>query len=87
MQRTIHLSAEVKQEGRIYVALCIELDIASQGSSVEEAFDNLDRAIKLWLDTASAKEIERRLPPNHPPKVYRTCFEVPYGQAASPVGV
>src|SRR5579875_2971973 len=46
----------------IYVALCLELDIASQGFSVEEAKANLIEAVELFLETASPSELERRLP-------------------------
>ncbi|MBA7635809.1 hypothetical protein ES703_43413 [subsurface metagenome] len=35
------LTAIIEAEGNGYVALCPELDIASQGNSVEEARENL----------------------------------------------
>lgn len=44
-----------------YTALCPELDIASQGDSVEEARKNLTEAIELFFETASANEIQERL--------------------------
>ena len=43
-----------------YVALCPELDIASQGSSVEEARQNLIEAIELFFEVASPSEIRDR---------------------------
>jgi predicted RNase H-like HicB family nuclease len=41
--------------------LCPELDITSQGDSVEQALDNLQKALELFFETASAQEIEQRL--------------------------
>jgi predicted RNase H-like HicB family nuclease len=39
----------IEREGAIYVALCPELDVASQGSTVEEATGNLREAVELFL--------------------------------------
>lgn len=36
---TLELSAVVRREDGLYVALCPEFDVASQGKSVEEAFE------------------------------------------------
>jgi len=51
----------VQREGDGFVALCPELDVASQGDSVEEARDNLREAVELLLETASPGEITSRL--------------------------
>ena len=42
------LTAIIEREGDGYVALCPELDIASQGESVSEARDNLKEALELF---------------------------------------
>lgn len=42
-------SAVVKKEGNAYVSLCLDLDIASQGNSVEDALANLKEAVELYL--------------------------------------
>jgi predicted RNase H-like HicB family nuclease len=55
------LTAIIEREGDGYVALCPELDIASQGDSIEEARDNLKEALELFMETASSEEINRRL--------------------------
>ena len=55
------LTAIIEREGDGYVALCPELDIASQGDSVPEARDNLKEALELFFETASETEISRRL--------------------------
>jgi predicted RNase H-like HicB family nuclease len=54
------LTAVIQREGNGFVALCPELDIASQGDSVEEARDNLREALELFFEFASPEEIERR---------------------------
>lgn len=50
VNKTFELSAVVRKEGRLYVALCPEFDIASQGKSVEEALKNLKEALELYLE-------------------------------------
>jgi predicted RNase H-like HicB family nuclease len=40
-------TASVWREGRIYIAQCREIEIASQGRSKEEAISNLGEAIEL----------------------------------------
>ena len=55
------LTAIIEREDDMYVALCPELDIASQGSSIESARDNLQEAIELFFEAASPEEIKERL--------------------------
>ncbi len=55
-----HLTAIIEREGDGYVSLCPELDIASQGKSVEEARNNLREAIELFVESASASELKDR---------------------------
>jgi predicted RNase H-like HicB family nuclease len=43
------------------VALCPELDIASEGTSVEEARANLVEALTLFFESADVPEVDRRL--------------------------
>jgi len=68
-------TALIEREGDGYVSLCPELDIASQGSTVEEAKGNLIEAVSLFLDTADPSEIERR---GHS-ELFVTLLEVPVG--------
>ncbi len=56
-----HLTAVIEREGDGYVALCPELDIASQGDTVEEARANLQEAVELFFETASAEEVRERV--------------------------
>jgi predicted RNase H-like HicB family nuclease len=69
------LTAVIEREGDGYVALCPELDIASQGDSIEQARQNLQEALELFFETASADEIKTRL---HG-EVYITQIEVGIG--------
>ncbi|HNT36736.1 MAG TPA: type II toxin-antitoxin system HicB family antitoxin [bacterium] len=55
------LTAIIEREGDGYVSLCPELDIASQGNTVEQARDNLREALELFFETASPEEVKQRL--------------------------
>ena len=61
MQRTRQLTAIIEREDDIYVALCPEVDVASQGQTVEEAKSNLVEALELFFETADPKEVAERL--------------------------
>ena len=69
------LTAIIEREGNGYVSLCPELDIASQGDTIEEARINLREALELFFETASPTEIQTRL---HE-EVYMTQVEVAVG--------
>ena len=51
---TTRLTAIIQREGDGYVALCPELDVASQGLSVSEARENLREALELFYEAAPA---------------------------------
>ncbi|MCK6480276.1 MAG: type II toxin-antitoxin system HicB family antitoxin [Planctomycetes bacterium] len=68
-------TAIVEKEGDGYVALCPELDVASQGDTVEEARTNLKEAVELFLETADPEEVERRRHTD----VFVTRFEATVG--------
>ena len=69
------LTAIIEREGDGYVSLCPELDIASQGDTIEDARNNLREAVELFFETASPNEIQARL---HE-EVYVTQVEVSVG--------
>lgn len=69
------MTAIIEREDDGFVALCPELDIASQGSTIEEARANLIEALTLFFETAPASEITQRL---HS-EVFVTQVEVPVG--------
>ena len=51
----------IEKEGSGYVSFCPDLDIASQGSSPEEARQNLIEAVELFFETADPQEMKERL--------------------------
>ncbi len=75
MKQTRQFTALIEREGDGYVALCPELDIASQGVSVEEAKANLLEALEMFFETASETEVKERL---HS-EIYVTRLEVTVG--------
>ena len=72
---TYQFTAIIEKEGEGYVALCPELDIASQGDTIKEARKNLQEALELFFETASPQEIKQRI---HD-EVYITHMEVHVG--------
>jgi predicted RNase H-like HicB family nuclease len=75
MRRTQRLTAIIEREDDGYVALCPDLDIASQGDTIEEARKNLVEALTLFFESASPAEVDRRL---HS-ELFVTQVEVPVG--------
>jgi len=69
------LTAIIEREGDGFVSLCPEVDIASQGNTIEQARDNLKEALELFFETASPEEIKQRL---HG-EIYLTQVEVSVG--------
>ena len=65
-------TAVITKEEDIFVAFCPELDIASQGYTIEEAKKNLKEAISLFFEHASLEEIRERLKED----IYITPVEV-----------
>ena len=75
MKQTQQLTAIIEREGDGYVGLCPELDIASQGDTIEAARNNLQEAVELFFETADPSEIARR---RHS-EVFVTRLEVEVG--------
>ena len=50
---TRKLTAWIEKSGALYIALCPEVDVASQGETGEEARVNLIEALQLFYETAS----------------------------------
>ena len=65
----------MRRQGDGYVSICPELDIASQGTTIQEARENLREALELFFETASLAEIQHRLRE----EVYVTQVEVAVG--------
>lgn len=75
MKQIQQFTALIEREDDAYVSLCPELDIASQGSTVEEARTNLIEAIELFFEAADPSEIALRLKS----EVFITRLEVSVG--------
>ncbi len=69
------LTAVIQREGDGFVALCPDLDIASQGDSIETARENLREALELYFECASPNEVQQRLGE----EVFVTQIEVSVG--------
>lgn len=55
------LTAIIQKEGDGYVSMCPELDVASQGDTIEEARANMIEALELFFETASPEEVGERM--------------------------
>ena len=69
------MTAIIEREDDGFVALCPELDIATQGNSIEEARANLIEELALFFASASPSELSRRFQS----EVFVTQVEVPVG--------
>ena len=75
MKHMQQFTAIIEREGDGFVSLCPELDIASQGDTVEAAKSNLAEALELFLEAADPSEIQSRLQED----VFITQVMVPVG--------
>jgi len=75
MKQLKQLTCIIEREGNGYVSLCPQVDIASQGNSVEEARKNLVEAIELFFEMASPNEVLARMYS----EIYVTQIEVAIG--------
>jgi len=72
--KRLQLTALLEREGDGYTSLCPELDVASQGTTVEDATANLREAVELFLESAFHAEIESR----YHPEIIVSRFEASY---------
>ncbi len=72
--KILSLTAVLERENDGFVSLCPELDVASQGDTVEEALKNLKEAVELFLECAPAEEVQRR----YRGEVFVARFEAAY---------
>ena len=75
MRQLQQFTAIIEWDTNGYVSFCPELDIASQGDTVEEAQENLTEALELFFEMASPEEIQTRTLPS----VFITQVAVPVG--------
>ena len=48
----MRFTAAIRREDELYVAQCLEVDVASQGETVEASLTNLREALELYLESA-----------------------------------
>jgi predicted RNase H-like HicB family nuclease len=60
----------ILKEGKWYVSLCLELDVASQGRTIREAKKMLAEAVELYLQTCFENNLPymRPVPPEEDPR-------------------
>jgi predicted RNase H-like HicB family nuclease len=75
MKMLRQFTAIIERDGDGFTSLCPQLDIASQGSTVEEARTNLIEALELFFEVADPAEIQGRLRS----EVFVTNLEVAVG--------
>jgi len=56
----MELTAIIKKGDKQYVALCPELDVASQGYTIEDALKNLKEAVELYIEEMGIPDEVRR---------------------------
>jgi len=73
-------TAIIKKGEKQFVALCPELDVVSQGYTIEESIENLKEAVELYIDEMGPPEQSK------PNDTIIAHFEVPFhGEIARPV--
>jgi predicted RNase H-like HicB family nuclease len=56
-----HFTAAISSEDGWYVARCLEVEVASQGTSVEEALANLKEALELYFEDTAMVDLPHPL--------------------------
>lgn len=54
--RRMRFTAAVSHEPPFYVARCLEVEVASQGETIEKALGNLKEVLELYFEDASPPE-------------------------------
>jgi len=68
MDKKVTFTAVIHLEEDLYVAECPEVGTVSQGSTIEEAIENLKEATELYLEEFPIKDFSRS---------FMTTFEIP----------
>ena len=68
----------IRKGEKQFVALCPEVDVVSQGYTVEEALSNLKEAVELYIEVMGF--------PDKFNETFVVNFEVPYAKASKVVG-
>ena len=82
MKNFKNFTAIIKKENDGYIFLCPELDLASQGTCIEEARNNLQEANELFFEHPSKNEITSRLKN----EFFITNMQIEVGEIENPIG-
>src|SRR3972149_6248810 len=64
------------KDGGLYAAICLELDVASQGETAEEAEANIKEAVELYLEDVYESGDEKDfIPRPAPPELWLKYFK------------
>lgn len=58
----MRFTAVVTREGKLFVARCLEIEVASQGEAVESALANLREALELKLEDEPEVSVPQESP-------------------------
>lgn len=59
MKKIVKLQNVVWQEGKYYVAQCLNVDVSSFGKTKKEALYNLNEALELYFEDNQNNEIQK----------------------------
>jgi predicted RNase H-like HicB family nuclease len=68
LDRILHLTVVIRSENPVYVSWCPELNVASQGETIDEAISNLKEALELYITDKDAFI---------PPELFKTPVQCP----------
>lgn len=74
MNNLTSFSAIIRKGERQFVALCPEVDVVSQGYTIEESVSNLKEAVELYVE-------EMGLPEDSNNETFLLRFDIPIGKA------
>lgn len=66
--KKLHFHSVVEKEDELYSAVCLELNVASQGKTVNEARKNLQEAVELYLEDVFEAGDEKEFIPRPAPE-------------------
>ncbi len=74
--RRLHLHSLIEKEDNLYSAICLELNVASQGETIGKAKKNLQEAVELYLeDVIEAGDEQEFIPRPAPEETWIKFFD------------
>jgi len=79
MQEMSSFTAVIRKGEKQFVALCPEVDVVSQGYTIEESITNLKEAVELYVE-------EMGTPENLSEETFLVRFDLPVGKVTKIIG-